>query len=991
MFLCALCALFAASAQAQPLGNAPVDSPYIADAWTPEDGLPQNSILAMAETRDGYLWFGTFNGLVRFDGLRFTVFNPVNTPALRSARILTLNLDSAGWLWIVGEDGSVTRMLDGKFEEMNGRWGLPAGAIVSRGMDPSGNVWLGDSDRVNWIQSGERFLPSVQMLVTAENFTQVGASARTAWLPMSNGWANAQGESLFKQVSEKFDGDPEAKILLVPARDGDTWVILRDQAAKIRSGLVRKFPKGVTVEDPTDAAEDREGNLVIASWNKGAMALSPDGRAEKLPLRGGHSALAVRTLLIDREENIWIGTDLAGLQRLKKRIFRTFVNADQPNGDVTRSIAFDQKNRLWRATGDGVDVMAEDGDFRKLNLPSIPNPSAWWCVTADRDGLIWMGAVSGGLVHIENETVSALSPLDGVRTLARREAGGVWVGTEHGIWSATRDSLVRVETPAALTNRHVRAILETKGNLWIGATGGGLWRKSGNEWKGFGKAEGLADLQVISLHSDAEGTIWVGTVFGGLHRFKNGEFKDFKAAGSRMPTTALCIEEDALGYLWIGSLNGIYRVARQQLNEVADGLRGDLIVQLYDRTDGLGAAEMSEGRQPTVAKGPDGRLWFATINGLSVVDPKMVPANPFPPSVIIENISVNGTPVAVKAGNFTVPPLSQRVEFGYTGISLKAGQRVRFKRRLSGLEDDWVDVGNQRVATYYNLAPGTYRFDVMAANENGVWNAEPVSIALRAAPAWWQSMWFRVGAGMAVGGVLALAMNYRLRRAERAQAAREAFSQQLIELQEKERRRISLELHDGLGQTLLIVKHQASRAAKAADNSPEVVANLQRISQSTQSAIDEVRGIVSALRPAMLDSIGLSGALSAMLEQVSQSGAVKLKWNVADMEGAIPPGREIELFRVVQEALNNVLKHSNAANARVDLRREPSRWILEIEDDGRGFIENDPARRQTSGGFGLKGIRERIRILRGALTIQSRPGEGSLLRAEAPIRPNNER
>jgi signal transduction histidine kinase len=454
-----------------------------------------------------------------------------------------------------------------------------------------------------------------------------------------------------------------------------------------------------------------------------------------------------------------------------------------------------------------------------------------------------------------------------------------------------------------------------------------------------------------------------------------------------MPTTVLCIVEDDLGYLWIGSLNGIYRVARAELNAFADGESQDLVAQLYDRGDGLGTPEISEGRQPTALKSHDGRIWFATINGLSVVDPRSVPSNPLPPPVIIEDVLVNGLPLKPeKSGEFIIPPLSQRVDFRYTGICLKGGPRAHFKRRLEGLEGDWIDVGGQRTATYYSLAPGKYRFRVIAANEDGIWNLAGASIGARALPAWWQALWFQSAVGFLLAGLVVGGVQLRFRAVARAQAAHEAFSQQLIESQEKERRRISAELHDGLGQALLIVKHQASRAARAEGVPPEAVEQLTRLTKSTQTAIEEVRGIVSALRPVLMDSIGLSGALSAMLEQAAQSGEVKLKWTVENMAGAIKKEHEIELFRVVQEALNNVVKHSSAANVRIDLRRETARWTLEIEDDGCGFDAGERSPIGKPGGFGLNGMRERIRIIGGILTIDSKPGKGTLLRAEAPNR-----
>lgn len=983
-----LCARIPAQAPNQLSDN----SPYVVDAWTTEDGLPQNSILSMAQTPDGYLWLGTFNGLVRFDGFRFTVYNPINTPALGSPRVLTVEVDKNGWLWTEGEDGSIARVVDGKFESMNGKMGLPNIPLYANGFDPSMQVRFGERDVRLYAQTDKGFVSAPEAALTTQNFRDVVAAARSLWLPMADGgWAAVNKDRDFVTLLQKvytdeaFGGVSDNPVLPIHAHDGDTWVVRPHLAMKLKSGQIRRFPQGIVLDHTTDGVEDSEGNLLIGTWNQGAMILAPDGSMQKVPLRGGHSALAVRTVLIDREGNPWFGTDLVGLQRLRRRTFRTYLGAEKPNGDVIRSVTIDGAGRLWRVTPDSTEIMEQEGEFKKIRN----EPVTWWTAAAAKDGNVWAGSISSGLCRHEGLKPGPYWQVRSVRVLAPVQArpDAMWVGCEDGLWLAATNSLEQIVLPRGVTNCIVRALLDTGDSLWMGVIGRGLWRKTKEDWDNFSVNNGLADPQVVSLYRDADQDLWVGTIFGGLHRFRNGRFQGFKKAGPRMPEAVLCIIEDDIGYLWMGSFNGVYRVSRKQLNAVADGADDELIVQHYDRRDGLATVEMSDTRQPTVCKTADGRLWFATINGLSVVNPVSVPSNPNPPPVNIEEVLVNGKPLERTSKALEIPPLSQRLEIRYTGVSLTDGPRVRFKYRLIGLQDEWLDVGNQRVATYYNLGPGSYRFEVVAANEDGVWNPRPVSLAVYAHPAWFQAIWFRASLGLMFLGAIIGAFQYRLRRAARAQAAREAFSQQLIELQEQERRRISLELHDGLGQTLLIAKHQANRAARSAGLPHEAVEDIMRVSQATQSAIDEVRTIVSALRPAMLDSIGLSGALSAMLQQVAQSGELKLQWKVADMHGAIPVGREIELFRVVQEALNNILKHSNAANARVDLHREAARWILEIEDDGRGFAEPMPAQIPLKpGGFGLKGIRERIRILRGTLTIDSRPGEGTLLRAEGPIR-----
>ncbi len=977
-------------AGAQGATGIPLETNFLIKAWTPGEGLPQSSINAIAQTPDGYLWLGTFNGLARFDGVRYVVFNPVNTPALRSARIVALSVDRHGWLWIVSEEGFLTRAVNGHLENMNGTWGLPPGRVAARGIDPGGNLWLGiGEDFTNeLVLREEKFAPGAIRELRPEEVAEVVPSQREAWIRRAGSakevWEKVPYGSFAAGIDKAFGA--QGKVLCVPSRDGDAWVITPNAVGKLRKGNLQRLPEGVSIAEPTDAAEDLAGNLLIGTWTQGLLIYTPDGRLQSVPLAGGDSARAVRVVRIDREGNPWIGTDLAGLQRLQPRTFRTYLGAETGRSGVVRSITEDRTGRIWCATPEGLDIVLANGELTK-SLTHLGNAEGlWWSLAADQAGQIWAGSMSDSFYRFADTRPAKLFAIKFVRVVSPAREEGVWIGTEFGILRVHQDALREEPTPAGMTNQSVRAIVEQEGKLWAGVLGGGVWCREPTGWQQFGTEQGLQDLRVTSLFADKEGTLWVGTTFGGLHRLKDGVVKSFTRAGSRLPSMVACITEDNLGFLWVGSLDGIYRVAKKDLHEFLEGTGRDLIVEKFDRNDGLQSTELSEGRQPTVLHSQDGRIWFATINGLSVVDPASVPQNPEPPQVIIEEISVNGLPVRpVAGGEVVIPPLSQRVTFHYTGISLKAGPRVRFKRRLVGLEKEWEDAGGERSATYYNLPPSTYRFEVMAANENGVWSTTAASVNMRALPAIWQAGWFRLATGLLLLGFVAGGIRLRLRALTQAQAEREAFSQQLIESQEQERRRISAELHDGLGQALLVVKHQARQAMNTPGAPPEAVERWSRVAQSTQTAIDEVRGIVSALRPAMLETIGLTGALSAMLQQTAESGQVKLTWQVPDMAGAIPQGHDIELFRVVQEALNNVLKHSNAAHVRVELRREPGRWILEIEDDGCGFDESATLAGDGRGGFGLRGMRERLRILGGTLIITSQPGAGCRLRAEAPI------
>jgi signal transduction histidine kinase len=709
-----------------------------------------------------------------------------------------------------------------------------------------------------------------------------------------------------------------------------------------------------------------------------------NGDLERLPLKDRPSANNIRTVFADRENNIWIGTDVAGLQRLRRKAFQTYTSKDGFRGDVFRSVAVSRAGRIWTAVHGGLDDFESGSPVRHLE----PSEPLWWSVAADRNGDIWAATMPGLIARYEGDRLLFTNTVPEARTLAPRADGGMWVGSEFGLFQITANREVsKIAINGSDAKRSVKPVIETKGALWIGVSGEGIWKRfPGGAWEQIATPQGLTDLRVHTLYEDGEGLIWAGATFGGLHCLTEGRARDFQNADATLPSQITSIIEDGLGFMWLGSGNGIYRVKRADLLAFLDGDSTGFTVQRFDRSDGLGTPEMSENRQPTVAKAGDGKLWYASINGLSVVDPLEVRGDPNPPRVVIEEVAINGAKIQFTNGRLKVPPLSERLDIRYTGISLRSGARVRFKRRLIGLDKNWVEAGLERTASYYNLPPADYRFEVMAANADGVWSPAPANFSIRALPAYWQTLWFRTSLSALGIGLVAFAVLWRLRSAERAQAAQETFSQQLLESQEQERRRIAAELHDGLGQTLLILKQQARIAEKTPNVPQAAVDQLQKVTGNAQFAIEEVRGIVSALRPALLDRIGLTAALNSMLQQLSDSGSVKLTWTIDKMDGALPEGREIELYRIVQEALNNVVKHSNAATARVGLRRGAARWTLEIEDDGCGFDLIAAAKVLHSGGLGLNGLRERARILGAVLNIDSAPGEGTLVRLEGPAK-----
>jgi signal transduction histidine kinase len=473
------------------------------------------------------------------------------------------------------------------------------------------------------------------------------------------------------------------------------------------------------------------------------------------------------------------------------------------------------------------------------------------------------------------------------------------------------------------------------------------------------------------LYEDAEGTLWIGTYDGGLGRLKNGRFTRYTVKEGLFNNGVFCILEDAKGNLWMSSNRGIYRIRRQELNDYAEGRRHDISSISYGRQDGLTNIECNGGRQPAGFKMSDGKLWFPTQGGVAVIDPESISENRHVPEVVIEHCLIQRNEADCRQ-EIEIKPGKDNLEIVYTGLSFIKSDQIHFKYKLEGWDRDWVDAGTRRAAYYANLPPGHYDFKVIAANSDGVWNNTGTSLSVVVVPPFWRTWWFLSLAGLTIAATAFLAYRRRVDSLRRAHAAQEAFSRQLIESQEHEKKRIAAELHDSLGQNLLIIKNRALLGTESATNHQEFKERFDSISASASQAIDEVRQIAYNLRPYLLDRLGLTNALEDMLERVAASTDIHFTVEIDSIDGLFSKDQEINVFRLIQECVNNVVKHSRATEASVRIKRTSQTIDIRIEDNGQGFLpDRDKSNRH---GFGLTGTAERVKMLGGQYRIDSTVG-----------------
>lgn len=949
--------------------------------WQDQHGLPQNGVLAVQRTRDGYLWLGTIEGVARFDGVRFVVFDNNNTPEFKSNQVLSLAEDRAGNLWLGAVSGGLTRHKDGQFRLYTTRDGLSNDAVRALLADRAGNLWIGTRGGGLNLFRNDRFtayttrdgLPGDQVQSLAE-----GRDGEI-WIGTTKGLARfADGQ--FTAYTTR-DGLPHERINAIQ-RDsaGTLWVATGGGLCRLEQG------RFVTDGQPQHSAatallEDRQQNLWIGTQGKG-LFLRKNGRYTQYTVQDGLSSDTVLALYQDPEGDIWVGTVDGGLCQLREGRFRVYATEEGLPHNFATAVFEDSQGSLWMGTNNGI------GRLRNGHLtayPAQPGRPENDSITEDRAGNIWLNT-GGQLTQFRNGQFTRWTgvPHEPVRILLGDRAGNLWISTPgHGL-ARLRDGRFRsFDQRDGLGDNEVTAFYEGRsGQLWCGLRNGGISRyePQSQRFTSWTTKDGLPGDQVLALYEECEGSLWIGTNGGGLCRFKNGKFACCTVRDGLYDNRTfqlLSDTDDDSGDLWISSNRGIFRTSLRELNDFAEGRSKTVTSFVYGVFDGMLSRECN-GASPGGWRTRDGRLWFPTVKGVVALDPKQ--RNTQPTVVAIERVILDRVPLPT-SDVIQIKPQQENLEIEYTGINWRRPPQIRFKYQLVGFNQDWVEAGTRRIAYFSNLPPGDYTFRVIADNGEGVWNTAAKTLRLTVLPPFYRTWWFLTLSSLSVLGLLFAAFKYRINQLEQRQAAQQEFARQLIASQEAERKRIAAELHDGLGQNLLVIKNRALFGLLQPDDAPRSAAQLTDISTTASQAIDEVRQIAANLHPYQLDRLGLTKALTAMVRKVGAAAQLDIACAIDKLDGLLPPAAEINLYRIVQECLNNIVKHAAATEANVQLRRLPHTLQLTIEDNGRGFARTEA----RPSGFGLTGLAERALLLDGALHIASTPGQGTRITFTMPI------
>jgi signal transduction histidine kinase/ligand-binding sensor domain-containing protein len=972
-----------APAAAQTLSPQRLLGRYQQFSWQDQHGLPQNGISTVVQTPDGYLWLATAEGVVRFDGVRFTVFDSVNTPELKSNNIGVLLVDRVGALW-AGYSGGLTRYQDGRFTYYGTAQGLADLRVVALFADRAGQLWIGTQGGGLRVYRDGHFTTYTTQDGLPDNRIRTFAEAADGglWIGTLGGLARFQ-DGQFTNYSTR-DGLVSGVVsALWWDRTGTLWVgaenggLTRWQAGRFSTADV---PAAVQRQRIQVIAEDRAGNLWFGT-NAGLLRYK-DGRFEACNERDGLVNDDVQAIYPAPNGDLWLGTNGGGLALLKTGRFSVYTAQDGLPDEVIGSLCGDGAGHLWVNTRSGLSRF-KGGQFTSMTVREGLPAGGGRALATDRAGNL-LASAPGQVLRYQAGRFSPYVSKAGLAAshILADQAGRLWVGTSFdGVLCFHEGAITAYTTREGLAENYITALFEDRaGNLWIG-TGSGVSRLSNGRVTTWAHKDGYPGRHMLAFYEDRAGQIWMGTDGNGLLRFKDGQFRAITVKDGLYDNLAFQILEDDNGNLWMSGNKGIYRASLRALNEFADGRSKTVTSFAYGAVDGMLSRECN-GASPAGWKTADGHLWFPTIKGLVAVNPQKL--DTVPPRVVIEQVMLDGA--ALVAGQpLRINPGQERLEIQYTALGWNRPQQLRFKYQLAGLDDTWVETGTRRTAYFQHLPPGMYTFRVRADNGEGVWNETGASLSFVVLTPFYRSWWFVALAALGVAGLALSGYKLRVRQLERANAAQQEFSRRLINAHEGERQRIAAELHDGLSQSLAIIRQRATICLQAKDDPRRQQEQMEEIAEAATAVIDEVREIIYDLRPVQLDRLGLTNSLREMLDKVGQAHGLTIEQELDELNGGLSKEAENSLYRIVQEAVNNIVRHARATRASVRLQREPGALRLVVADDGCGFIPDASRDWAMAGGLGLTGIHERARLLQGDLLVESAPQQGTTITLWLPL------
>ncbi len=993
---------------------------YRLDVWQPEQGLPWGSVGPILQTSDGYLWLGGYEGLARFDGVRFEVFDKTTTPALGDNNVYALE-EAAGGLWIGTDGGGIVRHAGGVFTGYTTRQGLVHDRVTGLRKGRGGSLWVATRGGLSRVQDGridswpggEKGLPRQRLWALEED------RDGNLWIGTDDGLYRMRDGTFVRRA---LDACPECGVsVLRRGRDGGLWV-------GTYGGHLVRFEDGAAVAqwslsgaDVTAIRDDAEGGLWIATYGGGLLRLL-GGELSSMNTGDGLTSDTVWALEQDAEGSLWMGTEGGGLLRLRDTAVTPITTRDGLPHDRSWVVHEDRAENIWIGTDGGLAKL-QDGEVTTYTARDGLASDTVTALAGGPDGSLWIGTYEGLNRWRGGRLSPALPGVDApisaiyedVTSASSREdaRGDLWLGTEEqGLLRVRGDDVIALSIADGLPADTVKALAGAPdGTLWIG-TEGGLARMRDGDPATLAQIEGLDGAFVRSLYLDPDGTLWIGTRGSGLFRWRDGELTGYTSRVGLFSDVVYQILEDDRGHLWMSCNKGIFRVGKDELDELARGAISELRSVVYGSAAGMKSVECQGESQPAGTRTGDGRLWFPTVKGLAVIDPGNLKRNMRPPPVVVERVLYDGAAVELEAaGPTSLPPGRRELEVDYTGLSLVDPERVGFRYRLTGYDDAWVDAGGRRSAYYTNLVPGSYTFQVIASNNDGVWNQTGATVELYLRPAFHETWPFRVACVLAAGLLVVGLVRLRMHRLERRNAELRQMHHRLeakntevearnaaVEAMNTELQRFAYAVSHDLKSPLITIKGFLGQLEKdvGVDGAERVASHIHKI----RGAADKMQRLLGELsKLSRIGNVTNTGEILA-LGEVAGEAAELVEGRLVErgVDVAIAPGLPVVfgdrsgLVRALQNLLENAVKYmgeQSEPKVEIGTVREPGEEaVVYVRDNGMGidsgnlgrvfnlFTQLDPNADGT--GMGLTLVKRIIEVHGGRIWVESGgTGQGS--------------
>lgn len=1012
-----------------------------------EDGLSSSSINSIIQDKKGFLWIGTEEGLNRYDGYSFKIFknDPEDSNSLSHNFIWSLTEDSTGNIWIATDGGGLNELdpVTGVFNHFrnipNDSASLSSNTVQCVYTDKHSNLWAGTWEGGLNLFNREtgnfkRFVydSTDEKSISSNNIFSIYEDSKdNLWILTDGGGANildrSTGNFLHFRHHPKNNNSISSNNITCMCEDswGNLWFGTYGAGLDRYNPAEKKFThykasskKGAISGDIIwKIVEDNRGFLWVGTMSKGISLY--DGKSDEFTTlkhdQFNPSSLTtayIRAIYLDRSNVLWIGTMTSGLNKIDRKPQKFFHFRNELNNKNSLSDNFifaiceDNLGDIWFGTyNQGVCRYNPKKNKFIYYENDLPGPKKIEgeivrTIFEDSDKELWIGTYFGVLNKYNREKNTfikySVSPnkklkekLQNLRTIFEDRDGIIWFGTNGGgliRYDKKKNIFSGYDTQnSGLSNDYILSICEdNEGYLWIGTYGGGLNKFNKDSsfvvYKNIVKDDNSISGNIITdLYLDKEQNLWAGTYSHGLNKYKkqNNTFIHLREKEG-LASDAICsILEDDKGNIWVSNSKGISKIDRQTQK-----------IKNYDYSDGITEGEFNPGAK---LKAKNGWFYFGGVNGVVFFHPDSIYDNPFIPPVVITSIKKNNEEISAdkNAPYEKVIHLSYNdynFSFEFSALDYTLPEKNKYEYILEGFDKDWNYSGNRRYVSYTHLDPGEYTFKVKGTNNNGVWNEIPAEVSVIIAPPFWGTWWFQtliIITFLSIGPIIYFR---RITALKKEKIATEEFSRRLIQSQEDERKRIASELHDSLGQNLLILKNLAALGIKSNEENFKE-RKLEQISDNASSAIDEVRRISYNLHPYHLERLGLTKAIYSIIDNIDTSSSIKFEINCDNIDNLLNKEGEINFFRVVQEGVNNIIRHSFADKAEIKIIKLPGSISLDIKDNGKGFrkedyiISSDPAK-----GFGIKNLQKRINILNGSFTLDSSENKGTHIKIIIPLK-----